>query len=355
MQNSFNYQQPVTDISHFHGRKTIITKIYSRIGARRPQSVSIVGDYKAGKTSLLRFLADTSTQQQYLDDAENYFCLFIPVDDKGDSFENFVSYLCRAVSQVINADFQYSSIIESYNWLKNVVETKTAENKKFIFFMDDFNLITQNEAFPLEFFSFLRSLANNFNMAYVTSSYLDLQQLCVSKDVEESPFFNIFTNISLRPFDPDETDNFLLNFTLNGKEIASAEKEMILDYTGHFPYLLQLAGSIFSEKNNSDQQENLFKEDFYKKAKEYFSKIWKQFDNDFRKILVQAILSRKIDKDQNYLLQELIQKNYIYLKNNKPHIFSPAFSRFIAEQNNIHTVNFFTGLLNKIKQLFKKS
>jgi eukaryotic-like serine/threonine-protein kinase len=350
MQNSFNFQQSITDISQFYGRKTLINKIYSRIGASRPQSVSIVGDYKSGKTSLLLYLSHPSIQQQYFDDVENYFCLFLPVSENTNSLEEFVSYLCQAVSKIVSIDFEYISIMESYNWFKQIVETKTGENKKFIFFMDDFNLITQNEAFPLEFFSFLRSLANNFNVAYVTSSYLDLQQLCVSKDVEESPFFNIFTNITMRPFDPEETESFMVKFAFNGKELPLAEREMVLKFAGPFPYLLQLAGYILAGHNYNQAD---FKKDFSDKAEDYFKKIWKQLDEDYKKIMVLVILSRKISNAQNYMVQELIQKNYIFQKNRKLYIFSPAFSQFIARQNNIRSSNFFMYILNKITQLFK--
>lgn len=351
MQIHFNYQQPVNDVLQFYGRKALINKIYSRIGASRPQSVSIVGDYKAGKTSLLKYLSHPSVQKQYLDDAGNYCCLFIPVHEKGKSFEDFVSYLCKAVSQLVKLDFEYTSIIDSYNWLKHLVETKTSENKKFIFFMDDFNLITQNEEFPLEFFSFLRSLANNFNVAYVTSSYLDLQQLCVSKDIEESPFFNIFTNITMRPFHQEEAHSFLLNFNSNGNELSESEKEMVYSYTGTFPFLLQLAGVIYFENEDNDGfSEEQFKKDFCARSNDFFNKIWEQLEEDNKRLMVQIISSKKIKADQNYLLQELIQKNYIYLKDKKLYIFSPAFSQFIRAQNNNGSANFFS----KIIKLFKR-
>jgi len=50
----------------------------------------------------------------------------------------------------------------------------------------------------------MRSMANTYNVAYVTTSSETLQKLCVLKDVEESPFFNIFTNIALKPLSAAE-------------------------------------------------------------------------------------------------------------------------------------------------------
>ena len=46
--------------------------------------------------------------------------------------------------------------------------------RKLIVLFDEFDAITTNRAFDLEFYSFLRSVANNYDVAYVTSSARDL-------------------------------------------------------------------------------------------------------------------------------------------------------------------------------------
>ena len=202
MDNPYNYNSPVLNREDFFGRSTIISKIYSRIGANRPQSISLVGDAKIGKSSLLWYLAQPETKEHYLNNPESYIYFYIPVVDKGDlNFENFSEFFWNIILSDIDKYVQLEDKTPSYDLFKKIVERLTQNQKKIILFFDDFHLTTQNESFPLEFFSFLRSLANNYNMAYVTTSYLDLQQLCVSKEVEESPFFNIFTNLSLKPLE----------------------------------------------------------------------------------------------------------------------------------------------------------
>ena len=192
MDNTVEYQEPVTNTKNFIGRDSLTAKIYSRIGAGRPQSVSIVGDLKIGKTSLINYLTASETQKKYLDKQASYiFISFSISENKIETLEQFVKILSRQLSEKSN--FPFDDSISYYDWFKKVAETISQESKKLIIFLDDFNIITQNKNFPLEFFSFLRSMANNYNVAYVTTSYHDLQKLCVSKDVEESPFFNIFT------------------------------------------------------------------------------------------------------------------------------------------------------------------
>ena len=178
MQNPYNYNSPVRNTGDFFGRGAIIAKIYSRIGAERPQSVSLVGDPKIGKSSLLWYLAQPENKTQFLNDHANYVYFYVPVVDNGDlNFDNFSKIFWEIILADIDKYLQLDDKTPSYDLFKKIVERLSQNQKKVIIFFDDFNLTTQNESFPLEFFSFLRSLANNYNLAFVTTSHLDLQKL----------------------------------------------------------------------------------------------------------------------------------------------------------------------------------
>ena len=49
----------IQDIEEFYGRDVEVEKIYSRIGSSRPQSISIVGERRIGKSSLLNLYIPT--------------------------------------------------------------------------------------------------------------------------------------------------------------------------------------------------------------------------------------------------------------------------------------------------------
>ena len=72
--------------------------------------------------------------------------------------------------------------------------------------LDEFEAVTTNPNFSLEFFSFLRFLANHYNVAYLTSSARDLQVLCHTEEISDSPFFNIFSTMRLTVFQPAEAE-----------------------------------------------------------------------------------------------------------------------------------------------------
>jgi len=333
MDNTKNYLHPVKDIKYFVGRDSLADKIYSRIGAGRPQSVSIVGDLKIGKTSLLNFLTAPPVMKKYLDSPPNYIFITVSVsENKIDTLEKFVEILSAQLSE--KSGYAIDSSISHYDWFKKVAEGLTGKNKKLIIFMDDFNIITQNEKFPLEFFSFLRSMANNYNVAYVTTSYHDLQKLCVSKDVEESPFFNIFTNMTLRALDESKIGKFL---DIHFPDVSKENTQILVKYAGHFPYQLKVACNTLKnlQKDGDTSFEESFSDAFYKDIKGYFELLFSRFDVEHQKILQHFVATGRIPDQYSFLFNDLERKDYTYQNGKKAGLYSPSFERFIAEKFNV--------------------
>ena len=77
MQNPYDYKGPVTDRNIFFGRTALLAKIYSRIGADRPQSISVVGEPKIGKSSLLWYMTLDETKRAFLKNPDDYFYFYI--------------------------------------------------------------------------------------------------------------------------------------------------------------------------------------------------------------------------------------------------------------------------------------
>jgi len=204
----------------------------------------------------------------------------------------------------------------------------------------------------LEFFSFMRSLANNYNLAYVTSSYEDLQKLCISKDVEESPFFNIFTNMTLKAFAEDEADKLVSTAQSAGIDLIP-EKDLLLREAGLFPYPLKMACHILFDMKSGGNAEmdtpDGFTNAFNSKIQGFYEILWERFDPTHKEIIRSVIQAQKIPHNQAYLLDELMRKDYVHTKNGKPAVFSPAFQRFIMKKENI--VN---GSESTITRFFKR-
>lgn len=341
MKNPYNFKSPISERNNFFGRSSLISKIYSRIGADRPQSISVVGDPKIGKSSLLWYLSHEETKRAYLKRPDDYIYFYMPIKAEGHlSFKNFYASLSESVFQKSKNIIDIGEAKPSYDLFKRIVERFNQNDKKVILFFDDFHLITQNETFPLEFFSFLRSLANNFNLAYVTSSFMDLQKLCVSKDIEESPFFNIFTNLTLKPFEQEEALQLIEEPFRKAGLSVNSESELIIKMAGLFPYTLQAACSILFEikvaRGNLDGADlKMWEKTFYEEVQRYFSSLWQWFNEDQKEIFQLITNSKRVEKSKVYVLNDLVRRNYIVMTGDRPQFYSPVFKRFILEINGL--------------------
>ena len=89
----------------------------------------------------------------------------------------------------------------------------------------------------------MRSLANSYRVAYVTSSRDELQLMCHNKDISDSPFFNIFSNLPLRPFNREEAMQLITVPSKSEWIPLEPYAGNIIELAGFFPFYLQIACS----------------------------------------------------------------------------------------------------------------
>ncbi len=365
MKTIYNFKSPIKDPKFFLGRRSLVSKIYARIGAGRPQSVSIVGDLKIGKSSLLSYLAHETIKREILTKPDDYIFLFIPCrTDNQLTLGTFTGTIYRMTRKYTEKSSEESIQLE-YNYFKRLVENLHKQNKKIILFLDDFNLITLNPAFPLEFFSFLRSLANNYNLAYITTSYEDLQKLCISKDIEESPFFNIFTNMSLRGFESAEIDPLFQMSAQDGGNGIEEDKDYLTEFVGTSPYPLQMACHYLQKMKNeqgtlNQEQKKQLESILSENLQEYHQKLWEHMDDTHHSILARRASGQQIPAAQQYLVRDLSKKSYIMNSNGHSQISSTLLKNFILRitdtpDHKSATKKGFSGFLSRLKQIFLKN
>ena len=189
--NPYLNRVAIKDPAQFFGRSREVSKIFSRIGASRPQSISVVGDRRIGKSSLLHFINDQQIRARYLDRTESFAFAFIDLQQKRRlTLTEFFKELFVLVAREVNDD-SVRQMDPTFDSVRLLLENFRRDGRKLVVLFDEFDAITTNHAFDLEFYSFLRSVANNYDVAYVTSSARDLQELCHTQLIADSPFFNI--------------------------------------------------------------------------------------------------------------------------------------------------------------------
>jgi hypothetical protein len=352
-------EQPTREPGEFYGRGNVLRRLFSRIGADRPQSVAVIGGSKTGKTSLLNHVAHAETRNAYLEDVDAR--RFLRLDCRTEGLQNvraFVGELCAqlrgpaaagAAARAAAGGAATGSAAagapatgeataggaasepgspacaeDPYPQLQRTVERLHGEGTRLVLLLDDFHLITGNAGFPLEFFSFLRSLANNYNLAYLTTSFLELQKLCVVKDIEESPFFNIFTNLSLGPLKPEESQAMLAKLTGGPAD----ELGRVASWVGGYPYLLKRAARRLLEGKLALRDLDLEKA-LLPELAPYFQRILAILPPEAFGPLKDLARGRSPDPREGYLLRPLIKQGFLKEEGEAIVCFAPSLNAFL--------------------------
>jgi eukaryotic-like serine/threonine-protein kinase len=338
--NPYLNRVAIKDPAQFFGRAREVAKIFSRLGASRPQSLSVVGERRIGKSSLLYYINQLPVRARYLDRPETYIFAFIDLQQKRrltltEFFHELFALIAREVG-----DQSLAGLEPSFDSLRGLLEDFRRDGRKLIVLFDEFDVITTNRAFDLEFYSFLRSIANNYDVAYVTSSARDLQELCYTQLIADSPFFNIFTNVFLRAFSRKEALDLIVRPSAQEGLPLENYARRIMELAGHFPYFLQIACSAYFDhllendgKLNREEVEN----NFLDEAKGQFRFIWDKMSEGQRRAIRSFVESNRVEKEQEHVYEDLKRAGYFLEEERGARIFSTKFSSVISRPRMITT------------------
>jgi tRNA A-37 threonylcarbamoyl transferase component Bud32 len=321
----------------FFGRQREVTRIFARLDGPDPQSVSIVGDRRIGKSSLLNYVYQKRNRKQFMQNYGDSIFIYMDFQRAGElSVPKFVDILLGMLRYEEAVELQDTHGAKNLEDLKEVIQRIDSTGKRVIILMDEFEAITKNKNFDMQFFGVLRSLANNFRVAYVTSSYSELQELCHTKEIADSPFFNIFTNLRLRPFSPSEALELIgVPSAREGIPLAGYSAQ-ILSLSGHFPLYIQVAcSSVFeflidnrAAEPNWGEIARCFREEIYP----HYAFVWDKIDERSREVICQVAGGKRVGKEYEYVAEDLLRRGYLDEEKGKLALFSPSFREFVLEK-----------------------
>jgi serine/threonine-protein kinase len=321
----------IREVAEFFGRRREVAKIFARIGASRPQSVAIVGERRIGKSSLLNHLYHPEIRRQHLENADAYTFVLVDLQEQREIgiqafFETVFHGIERALARPGPAD-----VPATYEGARQAFLQLQDEGRKLILLFDEFDAITKNPNFPEEFFSFLRAVANKYDIAYVTTSGRDLQQLCHTERIADSPFFNIFSNLFLTRFERDEALALIQDPSSRAGIGLTPYVPDILDLAGLFPFFLQMACSAFFEQLAEGSALDLgrARASFQEEAEPHFKYIFEHFDDDQRGVLRDLADGRSVPPNRSYLLSRLKRDGYLIEEGDRLRVFSSAFAEVL--------------------------
>jgi hypothetical protein len=233
--------EPLNDPNEFYGRESEYRKIIKRV--RGKGSTSIVGPRRIGKTWLLTYVKLTAATEIGSPCVVGYL--------------DASSALCRTVNGFIMLALQELEVTVpagqnvGIDFLAQVVRSMRSNGKLPILCVDEFEGLRDEQVFNRDFFTNLRSIAQDGLVLIVASKRPPVD--VVSNNTRSSPFFNILHQISLEPFTKREAQRFL-KLKANQAAFTEQEQQYLLEYAeenAHWhPLRLQIAIELLADDKN---------------------------------------------------------------------------------------------------------
>jgi len=311
--NPFFYGNPVSH-DNFIGRRRELRRVTGRL-LNKGQSTAIIGDPHIGKTSFLDYIAHQETHNKlYGNNADRWYFSQIDIQMLGGQFTpaQFWEHALAPLKKQIEKGSVDSSLSKQYticyesNFGNFTLETlfsllRKAE-QRFILLLDEFDVLLHHSVLnKAEFYSGLRSLASRSKGAFalIIASRIPLSQLnAITQEFKAtgSPFFNIFSEITLGPLTESGVKQLL---SLAGNRFTTSDKQIIRTLAGHHPYLLQSASSALWEAYEEDEMIHTEKireavaTRLYRELNHFFSDTWNVWTPEMRKAFTAVAIAHQ--------------------------------------------------------------
>ncbi|MFQ5742436.1 MAG: protein kinase [Acidobacteriota bacterium] len=337
--NPYTNRLMIRNADDFIGRRAEIEKIFSRVGATRPQSISVIGERRIGKSSLLYQLFQDEERQRHLIDPDSYTFVFIDLHGlMGITVDEFLELFVEEVALAADLEPQPTAPTSSgYIAVRRLLPRLEAAGKKLVVLWDEFEAITRNKNFSEDFFSFFRSVANRFDVAYVTTSTRELQELCHTEEIAVSPFFNIFTNLYLGAFSPEEARALIRRPSAAAGIPLEPHEDFLIEVAGYLPIFQQiLCCTLFEELIRSPVGDTTFEEvtrHFATEADPHLRYIWEHLDDETGRLLQRIAEGSQPAVVRGDIEEHMLRDGYVVHSSPGPYkIASSALRDFLLKQ-----------------------
>jgi AAA ATPase domain len=362
----FHVGSAIQNPKEFVGREQLLIQLYDAMAQR--QSVSLHGERRTGKTSLLRRLAAADPQlSQHLPAT----CVPVYFD-----FQKYSSApaadIWRALSEAIGRETRARRPDQTEAALRFLAEAAAAcapgahpqvigadvgqalghlraAELLPVLLLDEFEQTALNPELGPRLYDTLRSLTGEAGgLMYIVATRTGLGKL--QQDVREasyrrisSPFFNIFTRVDLPCFNDEEAIELLYRyFGQAGREFLalaerlSADLGFLFDQTGFHPFFLQaLCYHLCQHLNQPEWPHGLARaaalQTFIRDAEEHFAYYWDVSDPAEQRMMSQLARGQALDTDEPATRNNLLARCLIIAGQDKTlRLFAEGFRDWVS-------------------------
>lgn len=287
MQNPYNCLEPAT-APHFIGRDKELRRIYQAV--REGHSISVVGDWQTGRSSLLKAVAGFYQSSRTVVEHNG-------MDSASRSMQSFV----ETISGMSTTDEPDRAADVLGEWAHN----KQRSGKPPLLLIDDVEGCFQR--FPSRFFERLRGMLYKITLIFSSHQELDL----ISRNLNHldntlypqiSPLENRLEIVRLGLLPEKSAGEIIARC---GNELDKAGKAIMRRWAGTHPYYLQLTGAcLWQAAHNGDSRESAL-DRVYSHARPRLRQVWESLSPREREVLLQA-LHGKQSEHRNLRLRGLL-------------------------------------------------
>ena len=161
--------------------------------------------------------------------------------------------------------------------------------------------------------------------------------LCHTKEISDSPFFNIFSTMRLSVLLRSEAEELIRVPSEKAGRPLGPHTEEILSMAGLFPFFIQMACAHsfeFLEENPGARQPDFaaIRRRFYQEARLHYRYIWDNFDTHEQSAVLRVAKGQGIPDALKHVLQELGSRRYVEQEEARPRLFASTFEEFVKTE-----------------------
>jgi hypothetical protein len=306
--NPFIYSRAVMP-NEFFGREAEIRRLVSRLATG--QSTAIIGLPHVGKTSLINYVTDTDViKTRFGKEFDNDVFRVLDaqmlrsIKSQAEFWEYALSPIADRLDKANSQKPLYAKflLMRENNFGTYLLEEFFTNIKeqgiRLVLFLDEFDdLLSHPVLNSAEFYGSLRSLASrSLGLILVLGSRRDVEQLnLLTQQINPhgSPYFNVFTQITLKTM---KDDAFEMITKQAGNRFDNDDIQFVKAISGNHPLLIQAASAKLWEADDqglkgSERYKRAGRE-LYIEAKQNFSDTWRVWSSEMKRVITIVALTQ---------------------------------------------------------------
>jgi serine/threonine protein kinase len=288
IQNPFFYGGAVST-ELFYGRQEVLKAIVNRVGGRTAQSISIVGERRLGKSSLLNYFKDRA--DQLLPARTSFIIIYL---DLMKAYCHTWAGLMRALRRELTHAWREpwsasdDGDLVAFDF---ALEELQADDFRLLLCLDEIENLTQRADEFNDVLEDWRACGSMGQMAMITASAQPLADLCTTGGLT-SPFYNIFSQHWLGLLSAEEWQ------TLVTENMTTSENDLdfIKKVAGGQPFFTQMTASYLWEAQARGKVDYAqLRQDLWFQFQPHLQYLWRKLRPDEKTVLHQIATSGASD------------------------------------------------------------